>query len=67
MQHVSAVNIWASAIQLDLTEAAWVQGEEEGSGDILDEELQQQLNEMADYTSGDEEHPAGQSSLPTFA
>ena len=37
-----------------------VQGEEEGPGDILDEELQQQLNEIADYESGgEEEQPAG--------
>ncbi len=36
---------------------SWVQGEEEGPGDILDEELQEQLNEMADYDSSDEAQP----------
>ena len=35
-----------------------LQGEEEGPGDILDEELQKQLNEIADYDSGDEVQPA---------
>lgn len=34
-----------------------VQGEEEGPGDILDEELQKQLNEIADYDSDDATQP----------
>lgn len=34
-----------------------VQGEEEAPGDILDEELQKQLNEIADYDSADEAQP----------
>lgn len=34
-----------------------VQGEEEGPGDILDEELQKQLNEIADYDSDDAIQP----------
>lgn len=52
-----------------MTLTAWVQGEE-GPVDILDEELQQQLNEIADYDSGNEQHeeqPAGQISSHTFA
>lgn len=40
-----------------------VQGEEEGPGDILDEELQKQLNEIADYDSGDEAQPVIQGKL----
>lgn len=40
-----------------------VQGEEEGPGDILDEELQKQLNEIADYDSGDEPQPTLQGKL----
>lgn len=32
--------------------------EEDGPGDILDDELQRQLNEMADYDSANEEDPA---------
>lgn len=45
------------------------QDEEDGPGDILDDELQRQLNEMADYDSANEEdpaaasHPAGVASL----
>lgn len=42
-----------------------VQGEEEGPGEILDEELQKQLNEIADYDSDDATQPtaaAGQCS-----
>ncbi len=35
-----------------------MQDEDDGPGDILDEELQKQLNEMADYDSGNEEEPA---------
>lgn len=35
-----------------------VQGEDEGPGDILDEELQKQLNEIADYDSDDATQPA---------
>ena len=42
-----------------------VQGEEEGPGDILDEELQEQLNEIAEYDSDEATQPtaaaAGQS------
>lgn len=32
-----------------------VQNEDEGPADILDDELQQQLNELADYNSDEEE------------
>ena len=32
-----------------------VQNEDEGPADILDDDLQQQLNEMADYNSDEEE------------
>ncbi len=45
------------------------QDEDDGPGDILDDELQRQLNEMADYDSANEEdpaaagHPAGVASL----
>lgn len=35
-----------------------MQGEDEGPGDILDEELQKQLNEIADYDSDDAIQPA---------
>ena len=40
------------------------QDEDDGPGDILDEELQKQLNEMADYDSADEEEPAAASHPP---
>ena len=40
-----------------------MQGEEEGPGDILDEELQKQLNEIADYDSGDEAQPTVEGKL----
>lgn len=33
------------------------QDEDDGPGDILDDELQRQLNEMADYDSANEEDP----------
>ena len=39
------------------TMALVVQGEEEGPADILDEELQKQLNEIADYDSDDATQP----------
>lgn len=41
-----------------------VQDEDEGPGDILDEELQKQLNQMADYDSANEEEPVAADSDP---
>ncbi|DBA96751.1 TPA: hypothetical protein ACH3X1_015590 [Trebouxia sp. C0004] len=38
--------------------------EDDGPGDILDDELQRQLNEMADYDSANEEDPAEAASHP---
>lgn len=44
-----------------------VQGEDEGPGDILDEELQKQLNEIADYDSDDATQPASATGFDTFS
>lgn len=47
------------------SEMMWTaQDEDDGPGDILDEELQKQLNEMADYDSADEAEESAAASHP---